>query len=132
MRNPNEPRKTEGLGEPAAKRPSEGEVIPFEQRSAQAQTPGATETSPLLAKGEAEEFRSRWNAIQSTFVDEPQKAIEEADKLVTNAIQRISQVYGDERARLEGYWKRGEQASTEDLRVALQRYRAFFARLTST
>jgi hypothetical protein len=69
--------------------------------------------------------------IQVGFVDEPRRAVEEADKLVASAIQRLAQVFAAERTKLEGEFKRGDNVSTEDLRVALQQYRSFFSRLLS-
>jgi hypothetical protein len=113
-------------------RKPEGEVVPFEQRTAATQETSMQEKSSIFPKNEADQFRSRWNAIQATFVDEPRNAIEEADKLVASAIQRMNQVYSEERAKMEGAWKRGEHVSTEDLRITLQHYRAFFGRVMST
>jgi hypothetical protein len=67
--------------------------------------------------------------IQAAFVDEPKKAVEQADKLVEEVIQNLSKTFANERQKLEGQWSRGDSASTEDLRVALQRYRQFFQSL---
>ena len=67
----------------------------------------------------------------STFVDEPRRAVEEADGLVASAMKRLAEVFAEERSKLETQWDRGDQVSTEDLRIALQRYRAFFQRLLS-
>jgi len=80
---------------------------------------------------EANGYRTRWDAIQTGFVDEPRKAVEEADALVAQSIKRLSEVFADERTRLESQWDRGEQISTEDLRLALRKYRSFFERLLS-
>ena len=66
---------------------------------------------------------THWTEIQTAFVDEPRKAVEQADNLVAEAIQRLAKIFADERAKLEHEWSRGEdQVSTEDLRVALRRY----------
>lgn len=86
---------------------------------------------PLFDKGEAEELRSRWYAIQAGFVDEPRKAVQEADELVATVMKRLAEVFAGERERLERDWDRGDDISTEDLRVALRRYRSFFDRLLS-
>jgi len=104
------------------------DVVPFEQRTT---NPVPTEQAPLFPKGEVEQFQSRWDSIQAGFVDEPRKTLEEADKFVASAIERVSHLYSDERGKLEGMWRRGDQVSTEDLRIALQRYRTFFSRLMS-
>jgi hypothetical protein len=84
---------------------------------------------PLFDKGEAEQFRSRWYAIQAGFVDEPRKAVQEADELVAAVMKRLAEVFAGEREKLESDWDRGDDISTEDLRVALRRYRSFFDRL---
>ena len=91
----------------------------------------AQQFDPLFAAGEAEEFRSRWDSIQTAFVDEPRKSVESADKLVASAIKRLAEIFAEERSKLESQWGRGDNVSTEDLRVALQRYRSFFTRLLS-
>ena len=84
---------------------------------------------PLFPSNETQDMRSRWQQIQGDFVDEPRKAVEQADDLVAQVIQRLTQTFADERSKLEGDWSRGEEASTEDLRQALRRYRSFFDRL---
>jgi hypothetical protein len=94
-------------------------------------TAEAQENASLFAANEAQDFRSRWERIQTGFVDEPRKAVQEADALVETCIQRLSDVFREERGKLEREWDRGDQVSTEDLRVALQRYRSFFDRLLS-
>src|SRR5262245_44319047 len=93
--------------------------------------PAEERAVPMFAENEAQGFRSRWDAIQTGFVDEPRKAVEEADSLVAQVITRLSEVFADERTNLEGQWGRGDQISTEDLRVALRKYRSFFERLLS-
>lgn len=88
-------------------------------------------SGPLFSPDEAKEFRSRWDAIQVGFVDEPRHAVEQADNLVASTIKRLAEVFAEERQKLEDQWGRGESVSTEDLRLALRRYRAFFGRLLS-
>jgi len=66
-----------------------------------------------------------------SFVDEPRQVVEQADGLVTVAMKRLAEMFAAERARLEGQWDRGDNVSTEDLRLALQRYRSFFGRILS-
>ncbi len=88
--------------------------------------------APLFAAEEGQRFRSQWAEIQTAFVDEPQRAVEQADHLVAEAIQRLAKIFADERAKLEHEWSRGDdKVSTEDLRLALRRYRSFFDRLLS-
>jgi hypothetical protein len=86
---------------------------------------------PLFAQNDAQDFRSRWEKIQIGFVDEPRTAVVQADELVANAIKRLAEVFAAERQRLEAEWGKTDNVSTEDLRVALRRYRSFFDRLLS-
>ena len=83
----------------------------------------------LFPENESRDFHKRWTDIQTAFVDEPRQAVERADELVAEVIKRLADSFAHERSRLEGQWGRGDNVSTEDLRVALQRYRAFFDRL---
>ena len=83
----------------------------------------------LFPENESRDFHKRWTDIQTGFVDEPRQAVERADELVAEVIKRLAESFARERSRLEGQWGRGDNVSTEDLRVALQRYRAFFDRL---
>jgi hypothetical protein len=84
---------------------------------------------PLIPQAAASSYRDRWTSIQTNFVDEPQNAVREADGLVAEVIQRVAQRFAEERHNLEGQWSSGAEASTEDLRQALQHYRDFFRRL---
>jgi hypothetical protein len=87
--------------------------------------------TPLFSPDEAKDFHSRWDAIQVGFVDEPRQAVEQADSLVAGAMKRLAEGFAEERARLEAQWDQGDNVSTEDLRVALRRYRSFFGRLVA-
>ena len=87
--------------------------------------------TPLLDGTQLEASIRRWKDIQAAFVDEPQQAVQDADALVADLMQGLAQVFAAERQHLEAQWSRGDQASTEDLRVSLQRYRSFFQRLLS-
>ena len=114
----------------------ESEIKRMEENAAELTPPQPAEQAApqpvqLLATDEAQNLRSRWDAIQTGFVDEPRRAVEQADSLVAEVMQRLAQIFADERSKLEGQWSRGDNVSTEDLRVALQRYRSFFDRLLS-
>ena len=85
--------------------------------------------TPLFSQTDVGELRERWTDVQTGFVDEPRHAVEEADKLVAAVMQRLAQGFANERTNLEKQWDRGDNVSTEDLRVAMQRYRSFFDRL---
>ena len=98
-----------------------------------AQPDGADESlAPLFTPEAARDFRASWDAVQIGFVDDPQRAVRQADELVRQMLQNLSQTVSDERAGLDA---RGDgvadAASTEKLRVALRRYRAFMQRLLS-
>lgn len=98
--------------------------------------PGSNERSgehntPLFPAEDANDLRQRWDAVQASFVDEPRRAVEDADSLVAGAMKRLAETFASERASLEGQWDRGDDVSTEDLRLALQKYRSFFGRLLS-
>jgi hypothetical protein len=93
------------------------------------QSVSGSRPTPLFGTDEAERFRGRWERVQGEFVDDPRHAVEDADQLVSDAIQRLSKVFANERSTLEQQWKRGDDVDTEDLRLALTKYRSFFERL---
>jgi hypothetical protein len=96
------------------------------------ETPIATKaesSTALLSREESEHYRTRWNEIQGKFVDEPRSAVQQADVLVSEVIEQITQMFAKEHSSLEGQWNQGNDVSTEDLRKALQHYRSFFNRL---
>ncbi len=90
-----------------------------------------TRAMALFGGDEAESFRARWTLIQTGFVDEPQRAVEQADALVRELTKRLSETFASEQAQLERQWGHADNLSTEDLRVILQRYHSFFGRLLS-
>ena len=112
--------------EPAGPKPVASERAVTEVNRSESQT-----STPLFPNNELENLRTRWKEIQTNFVDEPRKAVEQADGLVASAMKRLAEVFADERSNLEKQWDRGDNVSTEDLRVAFQRYRTFFDRLLS-
>lgn len=83
----------------------------------------------LLGDEQSRRFRSRWDDIQASFVDEPRRAVGDADALVREATDSLHECFERDRRQLEGIWDRGEEVTTEDLRVTLRRYRSFFERL---
>jgi hypothetical protein len=83
----------------------------------------------LFADADVTDYRSRWSSIQTAFVDEPRRAVEDADSLVKSLLNKLSQSFTQERQTLANQWERGNNVSTEDLRVTLRRYRSFFDRL---
>ena len=87
--------------------------------------------SPLFAENELRDFRARWDQVQTSFVDEPRHAVEQADTLVATVVRHIAEQFAEERSKLEKQWDRGDNVSTEELRQGFKRYRAFFDRLLS-
>ena len=111
------------------------EFQPVGQQRQQTQTmdQGTSQNGGGLMGGQQmERYATQWTSIQAAFVDEPRKAVEQADQLVAQIIQDLTKTFANERQNLEGQWSRGDQVSTEDLRVALQRYRQFFQSLLRT
>jgi hypothetical protein len=99
----------------------------------EARSPTAGTDSPagdsLFAEDELLGLRSRWDEVQSGFVDDPKECVQKADGLVSDVVDQLTTGFSEVRSRLEAQWARGEEASTEDLRLALKRYREFFERL---
>jgi hypothetical protein len=119
---------------------STGEFIPAKQHEkptlvkSQESKPSESATAfskpmPLFSESEMGDFRTQWSKVQTGFVDEPRRTVEDADKLVAAVMQRLAEGFASERSGLEKQWDRGDNVSTEDLRIALQRYRSFFDRL---
>ena len=89
----------------------------------------ANDVPQLFSDFDINDLRSRWSNVQAGFVDSPRHSVQQADELVAAVMQRLADGFAEERSLLERQWDRGDNVSTEDLRVALQRYRAFFGRL---
>jgi hypothetical protein len=83
----------------------------------------------LFSANERNDLEQRWNEIQARFVDEPRGSVEEANTLVSELMDRLVSSFSEQRARLEDQWERGDDVTTEDLRMVLMRYRSFFGRL---
>jgi hypothetical protein len=108
------------------------ESVPVEREGRPAR-PVETADKPvsLFHDEEGRGFRTRWDAIQTGFVDQPRAAVEQANALVGEMVTRLTDTFGSERSKLEQQWGQGQDVSTEDLRIALKRYRSFFERLLS-
>lgn len=116
---------------PAAAEDRPKPVLASHTGAGPAEIRSSSDAAPLFPANELDELRNRWSSVQTAFVDEPRKAVEQADSLVASAMKRLAEVFAEERSKLEGQWDRGDNVSTEDLRIALQRYRSFFQRLLS-
>jgi hypothetical protein len=109
--------------------PSAAHADPTTSTDAEAAIGQPSEETSLFADTDLEGFRRQWDSVQAGFVDDPKRCVEQADGLVSAVVAQLSSGFAEARSRLEQQWSRGEDASTEDLRVALKRYREFFDRL---
>jgi len=125
-------------------RPNVGEAAQEETRTSQERSgstvataerqngdPNTARSGGLVDRDRAQNYRHRWTSIQAVFVDEPRDSVQQADALVEELMHDLTETFGSERARLEQQWSSGEEVSTEQLRIALQRYRTFFEQLLS-
>ena len=120
----NAARRTAG---PAASGPADRSAPDTAGHGNAAADPGPR--ASLLEDGELQSITMRWKDIQAEFVDEPEQAVQEADALVAELMQRLAAMFANERAGLEKRLAGDQQVSTEDLRQGLRRYRSFFERL---
>jgi hypothetical protein len=107
---------------------ADNEALAGMTKGSTAQTESPTQRS-LFADDELAGLRARWDNVQAGFVDDPKECVHKADGLVSDVVDQLTIGFAETRSRLEERWARGEQASTEDLRLALRRYRDFFERL---
>jgi hypothetical protein len=113
----------------AQKQPDGPKVVKAQEPETPHKAAAVSEPMPLFSASEMADFRSQWSKVQTGFVDEPRQTVAEADKLVASVMKRLAEGFANERSGLEKQWDRGDNVSTEDLRLALQRYRSFFDRL---
>ena len=113
----------------AQKQPDGPQMVKGQEPKAPERAAAVSEPMPLFSESEMADFRSQWSKVQTGFGDEPRQTVAEADKLVASVMQRLAEGFANERSGLEKQWDSGDNVSTEDLRVALQRYRSFFDRL---
>jgi hypothetical protein len=100
-----------------------------EQPHTRGTQPETSTDGALFETAELTGLRSRWNDIQAGFVDDPRKCVQSADGLVSDVVQQLTNSFSNARSNLEEQWARGENISTEDLRLALKRYREFFEKM---
>jgi hypothetical protein len=141
MKDSNERSKrltTDELAAAGARRRQEGTdsiAYPAEDREPEVRSEASSareaELSPLFSGEEERNFRNRWKDVQTGFVDEPRRSVEQADELIAKLLQRLAESFSEQRSHLEQQWEKSDSASTEDLRLALRRYRSFFDRLLS-
>jgi hypothetical protein len=112
-----------------SKQPEGPKLVKVQEPETLGRGAAVSEPMPLFSEPEMGDFRSQWSKLQTGFVDEPRRTVENADKLVAAVMQRLAEGFANERSGLEKQWDSGDNVSTEDLRIALQRYRSFFDRL---
>jgi len=118
-----------GTGNAPPRMRSERVVADISRKQTESGKPG--EATPLFPEEQLRELQSQWNNIQTGFVDEPRSAVQRADTLVASTMQQLAEAFARERSQLEQQWSRGDCVSTEDLRVAFQRYRSCYRRILS-
>jgi hypothetical protein len=106
-----------------------GDLVTDDADAPMARDEGGERLEPLFDAGREQELRDRWRTLQARFVDEPRDTVSEADSLVAELLRDLAQTFDGARSKLEDQWSSGEDVSTEDLRITLQRYRSFFERL---
>jgi hypothetical protein len=88
--------------------------------------PAAASADALLGSLDAGDIRNRFLDIQAGFIDEPRQAVEEAGRFVDDLLRQVADALQQQRGQLAGAT---DEASTEDLRLALRAYRQFVDRL---
>ena len=128
----NKPDRNEA--EAIRRRDKSAAAVPIEKPAVEKSRPqdrNNEELVPLFSESEVQKFRERWTTLQTEFVDEPRRSVEQADELVARVMKDMAATFSDERKKLEQQWEHGDKVSTEDLRLVLRRYRSFFDRFLS-
>ena len=89
------------------------------------------DSSSFFSPAETQAFRSRWNNIQVRFVDDPASAVDEANSLVSDAIEHLKQGFTAQRPPRGQMSDSNQRDSTEERRLLLRRYRTLVERLVS-
>jgi hypothetical protein len=96
-------------------------------------TPSTADTGDagavLFGGADAARFREQWRELQAEFVDDPTKAVQGADRLVDDVLRVLAETFAAHKHELEGQWQGGGTGETEELRVAMRRYRSFLDQL---
>lgn len=92
--------------------------------------PGNGTREALVPQQRSAAYSARWDEVKGGFVDEPRQAVSAADQLVSELLEELHELFRRQRHDIEQGLDANE-SSTEDLRVALRRYRSFFDRLLS-
>jgi hypothetical protein len=131
-RDPGAPPEARVVAGPEARRAAMDDAgQPAQPAQPHSRTADDEEVAALFADDACHALWERWDHVQAGFVDEPRRAVQEADSLVAETMQQLANTFARERGNLEQQWGRGDNVSTEDLRIAFRRYRSFFKRLLS-
>lgn len=107
-------------------------VSPDKSQTPEAQSTPGPQVESILNEATLRDFRARWDQVQTSFVDDPRHAVEQADALIGAVVKRIADQLAEDRTKLEEQWSQGQNVSTEELRQNFKRYRALFDRLIVT
>jgi hypothetical protein len=88
----------------------------------------AAQVETLWGDGRSQEYRDRWREVQLLFVDEPRAAAEQAESLVNDVVDAFTAALATQRETLAA-WQNADKHDTEELRMAVRRYREFLNRL---
>ncbi|GAA0931198.1 MULTISPECIES: hypothetical protein [Streptomyces violaceusniger group] len=88
---------------------------------------------PVLPTSEHDTLTQRLRYAVSGFVDSPRGAVEEADALLVEVANRLTDLLAERRATLRAAWHEEDAVSseTEELRLAMRGYRNVLERLIS-
>jgi hypothetical protein len=107
---------------------SSGQMSSGQTSSGQTAQPDAGQRERLVPEDRAASYGARWDAVKGSFVDEPREAVAQADALVGELLDELETLFHEQRRSIEQGLD-ADETSTEDLRLALRRYRSFFERL---
>src|ERR1700685_1606597 len=113
----------------AQKQPDGPTLVKCQETETLDKAAAVSKPMPLFSESEMGDFASQGSTVHTGFGGDQRRTVEEADKLVAAVMQRLAESFANERSGLEKQWDHGDNVSTEDLRIALQRYRSFFDRL---
>lgn len=87
-------------------------------------TPAADGQDTVLAPETSRRLRERWRAVQAEFVDDPRRAVEDADRLLSEAAGAFASGLEERRRALTSGWEQDGHGETEQLRLTMHHYRA--------
>lgn len=119
------PEQPETIPEPVPTPDAGPEPVRTPGRISNAEDAGAV----LFGDADVDRFRGQWRELQAEFVDDPMTAVQSADRLVGDVLGSLSETFAAHKQELESQWQGGGTGETEELRVAMRRYRSFLDQL---